>query len=53
MYKKKVKGNIQDPYNLNNRIAKFVSFVKNNNYNKYISVPSYRGLTISYLNILA
>ena len=27
-------------------------FAKDNNYNKYVSVPSYKGLIISCLNIL-
>ena len=28
-------------------------FTGNNNYNKYVSVPFYKGFIISYLNILA
>ena len=41
-----------DPYNFSNRITKFGFFARNNNYNKYVSVPFYRGFIISCLNVL-
>ena len=52
MYEKKAKNSVRDPYNINNRIVKFVFFIKNNNYNKHISISSHRGLIITYPNIL-
>ena len=53
VYKRRVKGSVRDFYNFNNRIAKFVFFVGDNNYNKCVSVPFYKGLVVFYLNVLA
>ena len=51
--KKRVKGSVRDPYDLNNLITKFIFLIKGNNYNEWVSIPFYKGLIVFYLDVLA